>query len=67
MGWSFGTIIIGHDNEPSFGHKKGVWLGQHNAEVFLREADNTTPITDVQGLKIDKYYFKNVKKIQQSR
>ena len=60
-GLSFGTIIIGHDNEPSFGHEKGVWLGQHNTEVFLRDADNN-PIADVEGLKVDKYYFKNVKK-----
>ena len=60
-GLSFGTIIIGHDNEPSFGHEKGVWLGQHNAEVFLRDA-NGEPITDIEGLKVDKYYFKDVKK-----
>ena len=60
-GLSFGTIIIGHDDEPAFGHKKGVWLGQHNTEVFLRDADNN-PITGIEGLKVDKYYFKNVKK-----
>ena len=58
---SFGTIIIGHDNEPSFGHEKGVWLGQHAMEVFLRDV-NDDPIVDVEGLKVDKYYFKNVKK-----
>jgi len=60
-GLSFGTIIIGHDNEPSFGHEKGVWLGKHNTEVFLRDADDN-PITDIEELKVDKYYFKNVKK-----
>ena len=60
-GLSFGTIIIGHDNEPAFGHEKGVWLGKHNTEVFLRDA-NGEPITDIEGLKVDKYYFKNVKK-----
>ena len=60
-GLSFGTIIIGHDNEPSFGHEKGVWLGKHNTEVFLRDADSN-PITDIEGLMVDKYYFKNVKK-----
>ena len=60
-GLSFGTVIIGHDNEPAFGHEKGVWLGKHNAEVFLRDADNN-PIADVAGLKVDKYYFKDVKK-----
>ena len=60
-GLSFGTIIIGHDNEPSFGHEKGIWLGQHATEVFLRDV-NDDPIVDVEGLKVDKYYFKNVKK-----
>ena len=60
-GLSFGTIIIGHDEEPAFGHEKGVWLGKHNTEVFLRDTNND-PITDITGLKVDKYYFKNVKK-----
>ena len=60
-GLSFGTIIIGHDEEPAFGHEKGVWLGKHPTEVFLRDANNE-PIIDIQGLKVDKYYFKNVKK-----
>ena len=67
-GLNFGTIIIGHDNEPSFGHEKGVWLGKHATEVFLRDGDGN-PITgqgfDAEtgdGLLVDKYYFKNVKK-----
>ena len=63
---SFGTIIIGHDEEPSFGHKPGVWLGKHNTEVFLRDnADN--PIIDIEGLLVDKYYFKDVKKYNKAK
>ena len=62
----FGTIIIGHDEEPSFGHKPGVWLGKHNTEVFLRDnADN--PIIDIEGLLVDKYYFKDVKKYNKAK
>jgi len=58
MSTDFGTIIIGHDNEPSFGHEKGVWLGMHATEVILRDGDNT--ISDAK-LYVDKYYFKDVK------
>jgi len=63
---SFGTIIIGHDEEPSFGHKPGVWLGKHNVEVFLRD-DGNEPITDIEGLLVDKYYFKDVKKYNKAK
>ena len=55
----FGTIIIGHDNEPSFGHEKGVWLGMHATEVFLRD-ENEDPISGA-DLSVDKYYFEDVK------
>ena len=65
MPTGFGTIIIGHDNEPSFGHEKGVWLGMHATEVFLRDGDNNT----ISGadLSLDKYYFKNVKKYNKAK
>ena len=40
---------------------KRVFGLENTTQVFLRDADNNT-ITDIEGLKVDKYYFKNVKK-----
>ena len=69
-GLSFGTITVGHDGEPAFGHKPGVWLGKHNTEIFLRNGD--IPISEREdenvdvNLYVDKYYFKNVKKFNKA-
>ena len=51
-------IVIGHSNEPSFGHEEGVWLGMHNVNAILSQDD--IPIGDA-TLQVDKYYFEDAK------
>lgn len=53
-------IIIGHTNEPSFGAEDGKWVGKHDVQVLLRDADGN-PLSGAE-LEVDKYYFENVKK-----
>ena len=53
-------IIIGHTGEPAFGAEDGEWIGKHDVQVFLRDADGN-PMSDA-DLKVDKYYFEKVKK-----
>lgn len=56
-------IVIGHSNEPSFGHKEGVWLGMH--DVNAKVSQNDIPIVNA-TLSVDKYFFKNAKEFNKS-
>jgi hypothetical protein len=54
------TVVLGHTNEPAFGRKAGLHDGKHGVEVFLEDQATGLPLAK-SNLKVDKYYFKDIK------
>lgn len=53
-------VVLGHTNEPTFGKKFGLHDGKHHVEVFLEDQATALPLAG-SSLKVDKYYFKDLK------
>jgi hypothetical protein len=53
-------IVAGHTNEPTFGAMSGIHDGKHNFEVLLSDYDTRFPLAGA-SLKVDKYYFKDLR------
>lgn len=59
-------VVLGHTNEPTYGAEPGIHDGKHNVEVLLSDSDTRLPLTGA-TLKVDKYYFKNVKSFEKAK
>lgn len=59
-------VTVGHTNEPTYGTKPGVHDGKHNFEVLLADSDTRLPLTGA-SLKVDKYYFKDIKSFNKAK
>lgn len=58
-------VTVGHTNEPTYGVKPGIHDGKHNFEVLLADSDTRLPLTGA-SLKVDKYYFKDIKSFKKA-
>ncbi len=58
-------VVLGHTNEPSYGNEPGTWDGIHGVDITVRDADTKLPIKTA-NLKVDKYFFKNQKKVDKA-
>lgn len=58
-------VVLGHTNEPSYGNNPGTWDGVHGVDITVRDADTKLPIKTA-SLKVDKYFFKNQKKVDKA-
>lgn len=51
-------LVLGHENEPTFGARPGIHDGKHGLEVMISDAATGLPLTGA-TLQADKYYFKD--------
>ena len=58
-------VVLGHVNEPTYGNEPGTWDGIHGVDITIRDKATLLPIS-VADLKVDKYYFKNQKKVDKA-
>jgi hypothetical protein len=59
-------VTVGHTNEPTYGAAPGIHDGKHNFEVLLADSDTRLPLTGA-SLKVDKYYFKDIKSFSKAK
>jgi hypothetical protein len=59
-------VVLGHTNEPTFGKKSGLHDGKHNVELFLEDEATSLPLKGA-NLKVDKYYFKDIKTFEKAK
>jgi hypothetical protein len=61
-------VTVGHTNEPTYGAAPGIHDGKHNFEVILADSATRLPVAGSgTNLKIDKYYFKNIKTFEKAK
>jgi hypothetical protein len=54
------SVVLGHENEPTYGAKAGIHDGKHGLEIMISDEATSLPLTGA-SLKADKYYFKDIK------
>jgi hypothetical protein len=59
------SVVLGHENEPTFGAKAGIHDGKHGMDIFLSDAATELPLTGA-SLKADKYYFKDIRSFERA-
>ncbi|MEW6603639.1 MAG: hypothetical protein AB1351_02985 [Thermoproteota archaeon] len=59
------SVTVGHSNEPTYGAKPGIHDGKHGVEVLIEDDRTALPLTGAQ-LKIDKYYFKDMRAFERA-
>lgn len=59
------SVVLGHENEPTYGAKAGIHDGKHGLEIMITDEATSLPLTGA-SLKTDKYYFKDIKSFERA-
>jgi hypothetical protein len=59
------SVVLGHENEPTYGAKAGIHDGKHGLEIIISDEATSLPLTGA-SLKADKYYFRDIKSFEKA-